>query len=200
MNTDPLPTHKKPATHHHHVFPWWAGHLLANPLRRLWQDPATILAPLVREGMTVLEPGPGLGFFTIELARRVGPTGRVIAVDVQQQMLEGLQRRVAKAGLADRVETRQVPADGLGVDDLAGKVDFALVFAMAHEVPDQARFLSEVAASLKAGGQVLLAEPAGHVTAGKFDVTRRLAGDAGLEVAGRPDIRRSRTALLTKGR
>ena len=200
MNTESTPNPQTSGSHHHHVFPWWAGYLLANPLRRLWHDPATILAPLVREGMTILEPGPGLGFFTIELARRVGAGGRVIALDVQPQMLAGLQRRVAKAGLADRLETRQVPTSGLGVEGLAGSVDFALVFAMAHEVPDQARFFREVAASLKAGGKILLAEPAGRVTADEFAATRRLAGDAGLEVAGRPDIRRSRTTLFAKGR
>ncbi len=51
------------------VCPWWAGYFLASPLRQLFQDPAKILAPYVREGMTVLEPGPGMGFFTLELAR-----------------------------------------------------------------------------------------------------------------------------------
>jgi len=63
---------------HHSVCPWWMGYLLACPLRRLWQDPANIVAPYVREGMTVLEPGPGMGFFTLELARRVGASGRVV--------------------------------------------------------------------------------------------------------------------------
>ena len=72
------------------VCPWWLGYVLASPLRRWLQDPAAIVAPYVREGMTVLEPGPGMGFFTLELARRVGPKGRVIAVDVQPRMIAGL--------------------------------------------------------------------------------------------------------------
>jgi predicted methyltransferase len=63
--------------HQHRVCPWWLGYLLASPLRRLRHDPSPILAPYLREGMTVLEPGPGMGFFTLELARRVGPSGRV---------------------------------------------------------------------------------------------------------------------------
>jgi hypothetical protein len=62
----------------HGVCPWWVGYLLASPLRRLQYDPAALLAPYVRTGMTVLEPGPGMGFFTLELARRVGPSGRVV--------------------------------------------------------------------------------------------------------------------------
>ena len=50
--------------------------------------------------MTVLEPGPGMGFFTLELARIVGPEGRVVAVDVQPKMVEGLQKRARRAGLS----------------------------------------------------------------------------------------------------
>ena len=56
--------------------------------------------------MTVLEPGPGMGFFTLELARLVGPEGRVIAVEVQPQMIAGLRRRAERATLIDRIETR----------------------------------------------------------------------------------------------
>jgi hypothetical protein len=58
-----------------HACPWWLGYLLITPLRRLKENPAKILAPLVRSGMTAVEPGPGMGYFTLELARRVGPQG-----------------------------------------------------------------------------------------------------------------------------
>ena len=120
----------------HRVCPWWLGYLLASPLRRLIQDPAKVLGPYVREGMTVLEPGPGMGFFTLELARLVGPTGRVLAVDIQPRMLAWLRRRAARAGLADRVDIRLVPPDTLGLADLAGSVDFTLAMAVVHELPD----------------------------------------------------------------
>jgi hypothetical protein len=59
-----------------------AGYFLLNPLRRLRQDPRKPLKPYVGEGMTVLEPGPGTGFFKLELLRLVGKSGWVIAVDV----------------------------------------------------------------------------------------------------------------------
>ena len=68
------------------ICPWWLGYALASPLRRLMHDPRAILSPLVVEGMTVVEPGPGMGFFTLELARLVGPRGRVVAIDVQPRM------------------------------------------------------------------------------------------------------------------
>lgn len=83
-----------------HVCPWWIGYFLASPIRRISFDPRKILAPFVSEGMTVLEPGPGMGFFTLELARAVGPKGRVVAVDVQAKMLAALERRARRAGLS----------------------------------------------------------------------------------------------------
>ena len=178
------------------VCPWWLGHLLAHPLRRLFQDPARILAPHVREGMTVLEPGPGMGFFTLELARRVGPRGRVVAVDLQPRMLDGLRRRLAKAGLADRVEPRLAAPRSLGVDDLAGQVDLAVAIAVVHELPDAAAFFAEVRATLAPGGKVLLAEPAGHVKRAAFGETLAAAEGAGLRQVEAPPIARSLTAVL----
>jgi len=180
------------------VCPWWMGYLLACPLRRLLQDPAAILAPYVREGMMVLEPGPGMGFFTIELARRVGVTGRVVAVDIQPKMLAALRRRAVKAGLEARLETRLAAPDRMGLSDLAGRVDFALAFAMVHEVPDAGIFFREVAGALKPGGTVLLAEPRGHVDAAKFDRELALAAAAGLAVAERPQVGRNHAAVLRK--
>ena len=95
----------------HRICPWWLGYVLASPLRRLLQDPVAIVKPYVREGMTVLEPGPGMGFFTVELAREVGASGRVVAVDVQPRMVAGLKRRLAKAGLRERIDTRLASSD-----------------------------------------------------------------------------------------
>ena len=180
------------------VCPWWIGYLLASPLRRLLHDPARILAPFVRAGMTVLEPGPGMGFFTLELAGLVGPNGRVIAVDIQPRMLDGLKRRVSKAGLADRVDIRLAHTDSLGVSDFAGKVDFALAFAIVHEMPNALAFFTEVCQALKSGSCLLVAEPAGHVEALQFEAELKTAAQAGLNLAGSPRIRWSRAALLRK--
>lgn len=172
--------------------------MLASPLRRLLHDPVQLLSPYVRAGMTVLEPGPGMGFFTLELARLVGPSGRVVAVDIQPKMLASLKRRLARAGLLERVDARLAPADTMGLSDLAGQVDFALACYMVHELPAGNRFFAEVAEALKPGGCVLLAEPAGHVKAPMFESELQAAAQAGLEPSGHPAIRRSRTALLRK--
>lgn len=180
------------------VCPWWLGYLLASPLRRWFENPAQLLRPYVGAGMTVLEPGPGMGFFTLELARMVGPEGRVVAPDMQPRMIAGLKRRAARAKLADRVEARKVAANTLSVEDLTAKVDFALAYAVVHETPDAARFFKEVAAALKPGGSLLLAEPTGHVKPQEFETELDLAALAGLRVVDRPATHRRHSALLKK--
>ena len=180
------------------VCPWWIGYFLVSPLRRAYQNPARILAPYVRDGMTVLEPGPGMGFFTLDLARLVGPSGRVVAVDLQSRMLDALRRRAAKAGLEERLTTRLAQPDSLGVSDLAGQAEFILAFAVVHELPSARAFFAEAAESLRPRGALLLAEPAGHVSADAFEDELRAAAAAGLTARERPSIRGSRAALLVK--
>jgi ubiquinone/menaquinone biosynthesis C-methylase UbiE len=178
-----------------HTCPWWIGLLLVSPLRRWLEDPVKILSPYAREGMLVLEPGPGMGFFTLELARLVGPRGRVVAVDLQEQMLASLRRRAVKAGLADRIGTRVCTPDDLGVADLAGRVDFVPVFHMLHEVRDQDAFLRAICAALKPGGRVLVVEPRGHVSSGAFVTSIERARRAGFEIAEPPPEGKLRVVL-----
>lgn len=182
----------------HRVCPWWLGYLLMCPVRRFAHDPAKLLAPYVCAGMTVLEPGPGMGFFTPELARRVGDAGRVVAVDIQPKMLARLKRRLFKAGLLEQVDLRLAQPDSMGVDDLAGTVDLVVAFFVVHEFPAPERFFAEAARALKPGGSLLLVEPIGHVRAPQFEAQLALAAQAGLELVERPTIRRTHAALLRK--
>jgi len=177
--------------------PWWIGYLLASPVRRIFNNPRKMLAGHVRPGMTVLEPGPGMGFFTIELARLVGSTGRVIAVDIQPEMLGALRRRATGAGVLERVEIRQAMPDSLGLGELAPTVDFTLAFAVVHELPSAATFFREVADVSKPGARILVVEPKGHVTAAKFNDELRAARDAGFALLDSGEERRN-TALLEK--
>ena len=180
----------------HHVCPWWIGYFLLNPVRRLGQNPQRVLGPYVQTGMTVLEVGCAMGFFTLDLARMVGPGGRIVAVDLQPRMIATLERRARRAGLDGLIEARVCPEDSLTVDDLAGCVDFALAFAVAHEVPDQARLMVELRAAVRDGGQLLVSEPAGHVTRNEFETSVTVAEEAGFSVIGRPAIARSRSVVL----
>jgi len=180
------------------VCPWWLGYLLSCPLRNLVQDPGKILGSYLREGMTVFEPGPGMGFFTLELARRVGASGRVVVADIQPKMLDRLRRRAGKAGLLDRLVVRLASPESMNVSDLVGQVDFALGFAVVHEMPDMISFFKETAQVLKSGASLLLAEPTGHVSATQFENELAAAAQAGLKITGRPAVPRSRAALLKK--
>jgi ubiquinone/menaquinone biosynthesis C-methylase UbiE len=182
----------------HRVCPWWLGYLLASPIRRLWHDPATILGPYVRTGMTVVEPGPGMGFFTLELARLVGSSGHVTVVDIQPKMLDALKSRLAKASLLERVDARLVKSESMGLSDLSDAVDFVLAFAVVHELPSAEHFFREAAQCLKRNGSLLLVEPSGHVTASDFDAELGWAAEAGRHVSERPMIRRSHAALLRR--
>ena len=179
------------------VCPWYVGYFLVNPFRRLWHNPHVILGPRLALGMTVLEPGPGMGFFTLEMARRVVPAGRIIAVDIQPTMLARLRRRAEIAGLLDRIDIRQVQSDRMGIDDLEGKVDFVLAFAVVHELPDVPGFFREVRRAVKPAARMLVAEPRFHVSPQEFDATLELAQQAGFKVAERVEIRMSRSAVLS---
>ncbi|MBU0517217.1 MAG: class I SAM-dependent methyltransferase [Proteobacteria bacterium] len=181
-----------------HVCPWWVGYLFVNPIRRFLENPQKILGPYVQSGMVVLEPGCGMGYFTLPLARMVGPTGRVVVVDIQERMLQGLERRARRAGLLDRIERRLSPGQGLGLDDLAETVDFATAIYVVHEVPDQDRFFKEVRAALKPGGRLLVKEPKGHVKPADYDQSLALARDAGFEKAEQSNSLGARVALLVK--
>lgn len=139
-----------------------------------------------------------MGFFTLELAQRVGPNGRVIAVDVQPRMIAGLKRRLAKAELLHRVDARLAPANSMGLSDLHGDVDFTLAMAVVHETPGAGWFFDQVANAMKPGGNLLLAEPSGHVTEAVFQAELNAAARAGFVVAERPAVRRSLAALLQR--
>ncbi len=180
------------------VCPWWLGYFLASPLRRFLENPGPILKPYIREGMTVLEPGPGMGFFTLELARLVGPSGRIIAVDVQERMLSGLKRRARRAGLLDRIDSRLVPPDSMHLYNLTGTVDFTLAYAMVHELPSAGPFFSEVAMASKDGARMLVVEPSGHVSPHDFDQEIKAARAAGFKLLDTPQISRNRAALFVK--
>ncbi len=180
------------------VCPWWVGFLLASPLRRITENPVKILSPYVKSGMTVLEVGPAMGFFTFDAARMVGPEGRLVCVDIQEKMIRSLLKRVAKRGLTDRIDARVCDDNSLGVGDLDGQVDLVLALYIVHEVPDQAALMAELHRALKPQGTMLLVEPSGHIKASAFEDTVETAQQAGFAVTDRPKVRRSRAVVFVK--
>ena len=183
----------------HHVCPVWIGYILASPIRKLvWENPEKILRPYVNEAMTVADIGCAMGFFSLPLAKMVGANGKVICVDIQEKMIRKLEKRAAKAGLSDRIKTIINNNESFGLNDFKEKVDFALAIGVVHEVPDSARFFSEINEALKSAGRLLVAEPSGRVSETDFERTVAVAKHNGFEVTDRPQIKRGRTVLLQK--
>jgi cyclopropane fatty-acyl-phospholipid synthase-like methyltransferase len=176
-----------------HVCPWWLVYTFDNPLRRLLHDPSAVLEGLVREGMTAADIGCGRGYFTIALARMVGDGGAVIAVDVQQKMLDMMMKRANRAGVARRIRPALAVPDDIGI---RGPVDFVLAFWMVHEVKDAARFFTQARSILKQQGKMLVAEPKMHVDKRRFREILQAARDAGFRDSAAPAVRLSRAVLL----
>ena len=178
-----------------HICPWWGGYFIDNPMRRLLHNPEKIVGPYVQPGMTVMDVGCGMGFFSIAMARIVGDQGRVIAVDLQQKMLDVLRKRAEKAGVAVRIRTHRCEPNRLGVE---GPLDFALAFMMIHEVPDQSRLLGEIHGCLKPGGKLLAAEPRIHVPGNAFLQTVATAEKLGFRSVDEPRVHGCRGIVFEK--
>jgi len=176
-----------------HVCPPWMSFTLTNVFRRISQDPDRILGGFIRPGDVVLDIGCGPGFFTVPMARMVGATGSVVAVDIHSGMLERTRKRAVRAGVSGRIRLHLAEKDRLGLDVRA---DFALVFWMAHEVPDPGRLFAEIRDALKPEGRLLLVEPRMHVTEDAFAGLVGAAEGAGFVREGEERIRLSRAVVL----
>jgi ubiquinone/menaquinone biosynthesis C-methylase UbiE len=178
-----------------HVCPWWLAYTFDHRLRRVFHKPERILAPYVKTGMTVLDLGCGMGYFSIAMARMVGESGLVLSADIQRQMLDVLMRRARHAGVDRRIRPCLCEPERLCVDQQA---DFALAFYMVHETPNPPAFLDQVRATLKPGAQFLFVEPKWHVPRQDFERSLDHALKNGFTLAGRPKVSISHTALLTR--
>lgn len=180
---------------HHLVCPRWLCFTFDNALRRLVHNPDQITGRYLKEADVVLDVGPGIGFFTIPMARMVGESGQVIAADIQESMLKGIAGRAEQAGVAKRIILHLAGRDSLGVTKQA---DFILAFWMAHEVPDQEHFYRQLHDVLKENGRFLLVEPKLHVSRAQFSAEITAARTAGFKLLENPAISLSMAALFTK--
>ena len=183
----------------HHICPWQHGAFLTSPVRKLSNDPIRITKDYATAGATVMDVGCGMGFFTVPMARLVGPSGLVIAVDVQEQMLAGMQKNAAKAGCSN-ITPHLCNSHSLEITQWDGTVDFAVVFHMLHEAPDPQGLIGEVFTALKPGGALLFAEPILHVGKQEFEQEATLFANAGFVETTRPHIGISRAIVWRKPR
>ena len=175
------------------VCPWWLAYTFDNPFRRLFHNPDRILGDYVKPGHTVLDIGCGLGYFTLAMARMVGEKGKVIAVDLQPQMLKRLRRRAERSGVQSQIQPHLSRRDSLGVKE---SVDFILAFWMVHEVEHQGPFFKEVHGLMKPEARFLVVEPKFHVTDSAFQKTVAIAHQTGLVSLDTPQVRFSRAVTF----
>jgi len=126
---------------------------LEGPDRDSWQRPDQIMDALaIADGSVVADLGAGGGWFTVRLARRVGPGGRVYAEDIQRQMIESIERRVKREGFAGRVITVLGTARDPKLPERT--LDAALFVDAYHEIEHPVALLRNLARSLKPGGRI----------------------------------------------
>jgi ubiquinone/menaquinone biosynthesis C-methylase UbiE len=125
----------------------------------------------------------------------VGESGKIIAADVQEGMLDKVQSKITGTPFEQRITLHKCGETSLGISE---RIDFALLFYMVHEVPDKQKLFSQLASLLKPNGQILVAEPPIHVSAKKFQDMLQLAKDQGLINLQGPKIFFGKTAILKK--
>lgn len=169
---------------------------LDNRIRRWLQNPQKILRPYIEEGMTVLDVGCGPGFFSIDMAQIVGKSGRVIASDLQEGMLQKVRDKIKGTELEERITLHKCVENKISVSE---HVDFVLLFYMVHEILNKEEFFNEIGTILKPNGQVLIVEPPFHVSKSAFEETVRKARDVRFTDVEGPKVLFSKTVILKKG-
>lgn len=182
-------------THDHEVCPVERAGSLESRWRKIFQNPGKILGKHVEKGMHCLDFGCGPGYFTIAMARLVGPSGKVFAVDLQREMLGLLKRKIEGTPEEKIIEFHKIEKGSLSIGE---KIDFALAFYVVHEVPDTKKFFAEIWNILKPGACILISEPMFRVSGKEFEETVGIAEKLGFRVTERPRIFMGRSALFCK--
>lgn len=136
--------------------PEFLANLIDNPLRRKFQPPMDMpIRHGIEPGMTVLEIGPGNGRYTVETARRVGATGRVIAVDIEPKMIERVSQRAQAEGIAN-LEAKVAHVYHLPFED--GRFDAIYMITVISEIPEPERAMQEFYRLLSPSGTLAFSE------------------------------------------
>ena len=178
-----------------HTCPAWGAVGLDNSIRKWMHHPQKILKPYIKEGMTVLDVGCGPGFFSIEIAKMLNGSGKVIAADVQEAMLDKVRKKIKGTNLEQTVYLHKSDFESIGV---AEKVDFVLAFWMLHEVRNQKKFLDELTSILNPNGLLFIIEPKIHVSKTQFDTAVDLIKKNGFTIVESPKVFFSRAIVFTK--
>ncbi len=141
---------------HKFPMPEFLANLIDNPLRRKIQPPSEMpLRHGIKPGMTVLEVGPGNGRYTLETARRVGSTGKVIAIDIEPKMIERVIQRAQAEGITN-LEAKVANVYNLPFEE--GTFDAVCMITVISEIPQPERALNEFYRVLKPSGILAFSE------------------------------------------
>lgn len=176
------------------VCPHTLSFFLNNPVRRIFQNPLKILNPYIEKGITVMDLGCGPGFFTIDMARLVGPEGKVIAADLQEKMLEHVRKKAARYNVEDRIRFFRCEKDRIGFKE---KVDFILAFYMVHETPSPGDLFDEMKNMLNENGRILVVEPKMHVSKKVFKKMLSVVNETGFKILSYPEKVGGYSVLIT---
>jgi ubiquinone/menaquinone biosynthesis C-methylase UbiE len=176
-----------------HVCPAALSGSLDNSIRKFFQNPRKLLGKYIKPGMTIMDLGCGPGFFSIEMAKMLNGSGKVIAADLQEGMLMKVNGKIAGTSLAQQILLHRCDNDRIGINE---KADFILAFYMIHEVPDQVELFAELKSILKPGGTMFIVEPKFHVSKSAFEKMVILMEQSGFELIDRPGITMSRALLI----
>lgn len=155
------------------------------------------MMPYLSEGMSAADIGCGMGFFTVPMSKIVGEHGKVIAIDIQQKMLDGLKQKALKNDCAN-ITPHVCDTSSLHAEQWKLSLDFVLLFWMLHEVPDAERLIREIHEMLVPGGRLLFVEPVVHVGKSGFQKSMSLFEECGFTLIDNPKISTSRAAAFQK--
>jgi len=166
--------------------------MLDSFFRRIIQNPKKIVKPYVKEGITAMDLGCGPGFFTIEMAKIIQQSGKVIAVDIQEGMLDLLAAKIKGTQYQDIVTLHRAKSNTL---DYQGKVDFILAFYVIHEI-NRNNLFSELKSILNPEGKMLIVEPNFHISKKVYKEMLHILEKEGFEIISKPKIFFSRAVLV----
>jgi len=176
------------------VCPMGAAKLLDSKFRKLFHNPAAILQPYINKNMTALDIGCGPGVFSIEMARLMEGTGKVISVDMQEGMLEIIKKKIAGTPYEKNIVLHKCSQQSINLNEA---IDFVLMFYMVHEVPNKEKLFNEVLPLINKNGLIMIVEP-GLISKREFSAMVNFITKNGFEVYNRLKIPFSKGIVLRK--